>query len=151
MPRVVQSLPGARLAILGEGPQKDELIAQAQALGLADVVRFSGFQQNPWPYLRYADLLVVPSRREAFGNVLLEALALGTPVIAADCPGAIREIYGDHPAVRLVPPENPAALAEAIIGLCKSGPAAPTAMRRMMICWRNSPFEASSINTAPCL
>jgi glycosyltransferase involved in cell wall biosynthesis len=129
MPRVIESLPRARLAIVGSGPRKDELTEQAQALGLAEVVSFRGFQQNPWPYLRYADLLVLPSRREAFGNVLLEALALGTPVVAADCPGAIREIYGDHPAVRLVPPEDPVALAEAIIERCKSGAVAPTGAR----------------------
>jgi len=115
MPRVIERIPGARLAILGEGPLKDELIEQARSLGLADIVSFRGFQQNLWPYLRHADLLVVPSRREAFANVLLEALALGTPVVAADCPGAVRELYADHSAVRLVPPENPATLAEAVI------------------------------------
>jgi glycosyltransferase involved in cell wall biosynthesis len=129
MPRVVQRLPGARLAILGEGPLKDELIEQARALGLADVVSFHGFQQNLWPYLRHADLLVVPSRREAFANVLLEALALGTPVVAADCPGAIRELYGDYSAVRLVPPENPVALAEAVVEHLKAARAAPPCAR----------------------
>jgi glycosyltransferase involved in cell wall biosynthesis len=122
MPRVIERLPRARLAILGEGPLKDKLIEQARTLGLADIVSFRGFQQNPWPYLRHADLVVVPSRREAFANVLLEALALGTPVVAADCPGAIRELYGGHSSVRLVPPEDPVALAEAIVEHSKAAP-----------------------------
>ena len=76
--------------------------------------------------MRHADLLVVPSRREGFGNVLLEGLALGTPAVAADCPGAIREIYGDHPAVHLVPAEDPAALAATIIEKCRMLARAPT-------------------------
>jgi len=78
-------------------------------------VRVPGFQQNPWPYLYHADLFVLPSRREGFGNVLLEALALDTPAVAADCPGAMREIYGGNPAVRLVPAGDATSLAEEIV------------------------------------
>ncbi len=73
-----------------------------------------------WPYLSHADLFVLPSRREAFSNTLLEALALKTPAVAIDCPGAIREIYGSHPEVRLVPAGDCLLLAEAIIDRCKT-------------------------------
>jgi glycosyltransferase involved in cell wall biosynthesis len=120
MPQVVASLPTAQLTILGQGPRKAVLEAQVRRLGLTESVRFPGFQQNPWTYLCHADLFVLPSRREAFSNVLLEALVLETPAVAMDCPGAIREIYGDNPAVRLVPAGDSSALAEAIVAQCQS-------------------------------
>jgi glycosyltransferase involved in cell wall biosynthesis len=120
MPRIAELLPHARLTILGDGPLKSALAGQARGLGLTESVSFVGFQQNPWPYFCHADLLVVPSRRESFGNVLVEALALGTPAIAFDCPGAIGEIYGEHPAVRLVAAENAAGLIDAIIESCSA-------------------------------
>jgi glycosyltransferase involved in cell wall biosynthesis len=120
MPRIADVLPHARLSISGDGPLKSALAGQARGLGLTESVSFVGFQQNPWPYFCHADLLVVPSRRESFGNVLVEALALGTPAIAFDCPGAMREIYGEHPDVRLVAAENSAALIDAIIESCSA-------------------------------
>ena len=113
MPEVVACLPHARLTILGQGPLRAALAEQIQSLGLSGSVSLAGFQQNPWPYLYHADLFVLPSRREGFGNVLLEALALDTPAVAVDCPGAMREIYGGNPAVRLVPAGT--GLAEAIV------------------------------------
>ena len=131
MPKVVEHFPNARLTMLGQGPLQDALAEQAQRLGLEGSVRFLGFQQNPWPFLCHADLFVLPSRREAFSNVLLEALALETPAVAVDCPGALREIYGDNPAVHLVPAGDSAGLAEAIIDRCRparderSNPKAP--------------------------
>ncbi|HEV2992044.1 MAG TPA: glycosyltransferase [Candidatus Angelobacter sp.] len=120
MPKVVECLPDVRLTILGQGPLQNELAEQVKKLGLQESVSFVGFQQNPWPYLCHADLFVLPSRRESFGNVLLEALALETPAVAADCPGAIREIYGSNPSVRLVPAGNSIVLAEAIIERCRA-------------------------------
>ena len=120
MPRVLECLPNARLTILGHGPLMNMLAEQVEKLGLTESVSFSGFQQNPWPYLCHADLFVLPSRRESFSNALLEALALETPAVAIDCPGAIREIYGSNPAVRLVPAGDCLMLAEAIIERCKA-------------------------------
>jgi glycosyltransferase involved in cell wall biosynthesis len=120
MSKVVESLPDVRLAILGEGSLRSALEAQVRRLGLTGSVSFRGFQQNPWPYLRHADLFVLPSRREGFSNVLLEALALETPAVAVDCPSAIREIYGDNPAVLLVPAGDSTSLAEAIVERCRA-------------------------------
>ncbi len=120
MPRVLECLPNARLTILGHGPLMNMLATQVEKLGLTESVSFPGFQQNPWPYLCHADLFVLPSRREAFSMALLEALALETPAVAIDCPGAIREIYGSNPAVRLVPAGDSLMLAEAIIERCKA-------------------------------
>jgi glycosyltransferase involved in cell wall biosynthesis len=112
---VRKAIPGARLAILGEGPLESDLKHQAAELGLADAVNFAGFLANPWPYVKYADLFVLASRFEGLPNALLEAVALGVPVVATDCPGGLREIQQSAPQMVLVPPENPGALAEAMI------------------------------------
>ncbi|HEV3038006.1 MAG TPA: glycosyltransferase [Candidatus Angelobacter sp.] len=120
MPKVIECFPNARLTILGQGPLQSALAEQVQQLGLAKSTNLPGFQQNPWPYICHADLFVLPSRRESFCNVLLEALALETPAVAVDCPGAIQEIYGNNPAVRLVPAGDSMVLAEAIIEKCSA-------------------------------
>lgn len=118
MPMILKQFPNARLAILGEGPLRAQLTERAQKLGLAETVSFMGFQQNPWRYLKHADLFVLPSRYEGLPNILLEALALGTPVVASDCPGAIREVQDSGTDIVLVPPEDPSGLAEAIVSVC---------------------------------
>ena len=118
MPTVLQSLPNARLIILGEGPRQRELTEQSKRLGLAEAVCFLGFQQNPWRYFRHADVFVLSSRHDGLPNALLEAVALGTPVVATDCPGGIREVQDGSIGMVLVPPEDSLALAEAIVSVC---------------------------------
>jgi glycosyltransferase involved in cell wall biosynthesis len=120
MPAVVERFPDAQLFILGEGPLETELKKQAQNLGLKEKVVFLGFQANPWLYLKHANAFILPSRYEGLPNVLLEALALGTRVVVSDCPGGIQEIRESVGNMAVVPPENPAALAEAIITVCGS-------------------------------
>jgi len=115
MPAIIQSFPSVRLAVLGEGPQESELKAQAARLGVVEHVDFMGFRQNPWPYIKHADLFVLASRFEGLPNAMLEALALGTPVVATDCSGGIREIPRSAGRITLVPPDSPNALAEGII------------------------------------
>jgi len=118
MPSVLEHFPQARLTLLGEGPLAAALNAQSRQLGLSEVVDFPGFQHNPWRYFRHADLFVLPSRYEGLPNALLEALAVGTPVVATDCPGGLREIQACCKQIVLVPPEDPRALAEAIVKAC---------------------------------
>jgi glycosyltransferase involved in cell wall biosynthesis len=125
--RARQSLPTADLAILGEGPLQAELKALRDRLGLGEVVRFAGFQPNPYPYFQHADLLVLASRYEGLPNVILEALALGTPVVATDCTGGVRELLAPlgAEAGRLAPPEDPERLAEVLIAACAARRNAP--------------------------
>jgi len=105
----------ARLTVLGDGPLAAALGEQRDRLGLRDSVHFAGFLPNPHPYVKYADLFVMPSRVEGMPNAVLEALALEKPVVATDCVAAMREIAEANRRLRLVSSENPAALAEGAV------------------------------------
>src|SRR5699024_4734412 len=79
----------SQLIILGEGELEAALKAQARDLNIADHVHFIGFQDNPYAYFKRADLFALSSLTEGFGHVLVEALAVGTPVVSTNCePGA---------------------------------------------------------------
>ncbi|MEJ7596863.1 MAG: glycosyltransferase [Kofleriaceae bacterium] len=106
--------PGLHLTIIGEGPDRVALEAQAIQLGLADVVTFTGFSSNPIPQVRAADLFVLSSRYEGFPNAALEALACGTPVVLTDCPGANSEIVIGGMNGRLAPSIDATAFADAM-------------------------------------
>ncbi len=104
----------ARLIILGEGELAAALADQAAALAVSDAIHFAGFQINPLPWIRHAGALVLCSRYEGLGNVLIEALACGTPVIATDCPWGPAEILQDGRLGCLVPVGDAQALARAM-------------------------------------
>jgi glycosyltransferase involved in cell wall biosynthesis len=106
--------PPARLLLLGEGELRPELERLVQSLGLAGRVRFAGFQANPLPWIREAHALVLSSRYEGLGNVLVEALGCGTAVVSTDCPHGPREILEDGRHGALVPVGDAAALAAAM-------------------------------------
>src|SRR5579859_974306 len=118
-PQVLRAIPGARLSILGEGPLEAELRALAAALNVDRAIDFRGFHPNPFPYIQHADLFVLASRFEGMPNVVLEALALETPVVATDSPGGIREISRSGAPITLVASESPEALACGIISVLK--------------------------------
>jgi glycosyltransferase involved in cell wall biosynthesis len=103
-----------RLVILGEGGDRSSLESLTENLGISKDVDLPGFHKNPFPFLSRADLFVLSSRWEGFGLVLVEALALGVPVVSTDCPSGPREILEDGRYGPLVPIEDPAALAKAI-------------------------------------
>jgi glycosyltransferase involved in cell wall biosynthesis len=103
-----------KLVILGVGPLEKQLKALTAELGVKDRTLFPGFVPNPSAYLAAASVFVLPSRWEGFSNVLAEALAMGTPVVASDCPGSPREVLEDGRLGRLVPVGKSRALAEAI-------------------------------------
>jgi glycosyltransferase involved in cell wall biosynthesis len=102
------------LVVLGEGPERGSLEGLALKLGVADRVRFAGQVDNPFAILSRATAFVLSSRREGFGNVMIEAMACGIPVVATDCPFGPRMNLRGGDAGLLVPPENPAALARGI-------------------------------------
>jgi len=104
----------ARLMILGAGPMRQELEALAGSLGIAKHVEFLGFVENPLPYMREADAFVLSSRSEGFGNVLVEALGCGTPIVSTNCPHGPAAILAHGEYGILVPPQDPAALAEGL-------------------------------------
>jgi glycosyltransferase involved in cell wall biosynthesis len=83
------------LVLLGEGTERSHLESMARELGIASQVVMPGFVANPWQWMARAALFVLPSRWEGFGSVLVEAMACGTPVVAADCEYGPREILSD--------------------------------------------------------
>ncbi len=104
-----------RLLVLGDGPLRLGLERQGKALGLGEVVEFVGFSPNPAAFLARARLFVLSSRWEGSPNALTEALALGCPVVATDCPHGPRELLQDGTLGCLVPVGAAHAMAEAIL------------------------------------
>ena len=92
----------AKLLLIGEGPLKGETEALVKTLKLTDKVLFHNPVQNPYPYIKSAKVLVLSSDYEGLGLVLLEALALGVPVISTDCPHGPKEIFENYNPENLV-------------------------------------------------
>jgi glycosyltransferase involved in cell wall biosynthesis len=104
-----------RLVIVGEGNQRAHLERLGCDLGIDDKLLFPGALDNPYAVLAGASLHVLSSRWEGYPNVLLEALALGVPVVATDCPHGPRELLEGGRYGRLVPVGDANALASAMI------------------------------------
>ncbi|HET8627696.1 MAG TPA: glycosyltransferase [Thermomicrobiales bacterium] len=105
--------PGVRYALFGDGPLRSELEAQVERLGLAGRVVFFGFQHRVAECLAACDLLVSSSEVEGLSNAIMEAMALGVPVVGTDIPGT-RELVAHGTTGYLVPPGDAPALAAAI-------------------------------------
>ena len=119
----------ARLIILGEGSLRPRLEGLARELAITDSVAFEGFVVNPWAYLSRAAVFVLSSVHEGFGNVIVEALTLGTPVVSTDCPSGPAEILQHGLYGSLVPVRAPHQLAVAI-GQALETPLARSLMQR---------------------
>lgn len=107
-------LQEATLCILGEGELRSDLEQCIAEHGLQGRVLLPGFRLDTGPWYRQADLFVLSSRHEGFGNVIVEALEQGVPVVSTDCPSGPREILCDGKYGRLVPVEDIDAMAEAM-------------------------------------
>jgi len=104
-----------RLIVLGEGSQREMLETRAQALGVAADVLFPGWVDNPYAWMSRAALFVLSSEWEGLGNVLIEAMACGCPVVSTDCPHGPREILEGGRFGPLVPVHDADALSRAIV------------------------------------
>ncbi len=109
----------AHLWLVGEGPARAQLKALTASLGLSERVQLMGWLPDPFPVLAKADLFVLSSRFEGFGNVLVEALACGVPCVSTDCPSGPSEILCGGEFGRLVPTQDPQALAQAMAATLK--------------------------------
>lgn len=105
----------SRLLIAGEGPERPRLEQLIGSLGLARYVDLLGYRRNLASYLKAATAFVLSSRHEAFGNVLVEALAAGTTVVSTDCPFGPREILDGGRYGILVKPDDHDALADGML------------------------------------
>ncbi|HEY3374717.1 MAG TPA: glycosyltransferase family 4 protein [Candidatus Aquicultor sp.] len=116
MKRIVEMQPDVHLILMGDGPLHDELVKQANELGIADNVSFLGFVDEPGRYMAGLDIFVLPSVNEPFGIVVLEAMALGLPVVATNA-GGVPDIIDDGINGLLAASNDAASLAGAVLRL----------------------------------
>jgi glycosyltransferase involved in cell wall biosynthesis len=118
LPRLSAAVPGARLLLIGDGPERAGLTALAARLGVGDRVTITGATADVGAYLAAADVFAAPSRNEGMGRALVEAMALGLPVVGAAV-GGIPAVVVDGVCGRLVASGDAAALAEALGDLAR--------------------------------
>jgi glycosyltransferase involved in cell wall biosynthesis len=111
---LLKKLRPARLMILGEGSERNSLEDMVKALGLEQDVWMPGFVDNPYAYMKHADVFAMSSLFEGLPTVLIEAMAVGTPVVSTDCKSGPREIFTAAQYGTLVPIQNPQSLADAL-------------------------------------
>jgi glycosyltransferase involved in cell wall biosynthesis len=116
LPAVAAAVPSARVLLVGDGPERAALQAQAAACGVGQRLHVTGATAEIARALAACDVLAAPSRNEGMGRALVEAMALGVPVVAAAV-GGIPAVVGDREGGRLVPAGDDAALAEALVEL----------------------------------
>ena len=107
------------LVILGRGPEEQALKHLARKMDLSEHVLFMGFKQNPYKYMKKASIFVLSSLQEGFGNVIVEAMAVGCPVVATDCPTGPGEIITHMKNGMLVKVDDEKDLARAIATILK--------------------------------
>ena len=112
--------PDLSLVLVGDGPDREEIKSQIQAIGLGDAIVLAGWQDNVAAFMARAQVFVMSSRYEGWPNVLVEAMACGCPVVATDCDTGPREILGNNEYGLLVPVDKSEALAQAVEKLLSS-------------------------------
>jgi len=116
LPAVVAQIPSARVLLVGDGAERAHLGAIAASMGVAERLQMTGETTDVASYLAAADVVAVPSRNEGMGRVIVEAMALGLPVVATAV-GGIPDVVTDGECGRLVEPEYVDALAAALVDL----------------------------------
>ena len=127
----------ARLMLLGDGTQRSALQSRIQASPYHDDILLLGYRKNPYKYMKHASLFVLSSSWEGFGNVLVEAMATGTPVVSTDCPHGPREILDDGRYGPLVPIQDACALATAVLETLRD-PLPQTALKQAVERFRDT-------------
>lgn len=125
-PRIVEALPGARILLAGDGPQRPEVESVLAEVGAAEHVKLLGDRRDIPDLLASMDLLVLPSMNEGFANAALEGMSTGLPVVVSDA-GGNPEVVDDGRTGLVVPKGDPDALAAAIVRICSD----PDRARRM--------------------
>lgn len=120
LPIVVARHPGAKLAIMGDGPLREPLLQRARALGVEYAVRFLGEHADPAAALRSGSVFVLPSWAESFPYVILEAMSASLPIVSTDV-GGISEAITDGMSGLLVPARDHRALAGALVAVLDHG------------------------------
>jgi len=113
-PHVLREVPGAKLNLLGEGHEMPSLRMQASSLGITESVRFAGARQDVRQFLERSSVFVLPSREEGLSIALLEAMALGIPVVVSDIPGNATLVKPNETG-QSIDADSPQALARAIV------------------------------------
>lgn len=116
LPALAAAVPSSRVLLVGDGPERIALETQATALRVGERVQITGATADIARCLAACDVLAAPSRNEGMGRVLVEAMALGVPVVATDV-GGIPAVVGEGECGRLVPSGDVGALAEALVEL----------------------------------
>ena len=101
--RIVRDKINSKLIIIGDGELKEDIQKLSVELNVDKDVVMTGFQENPFAYILKGDVFVLSSFHEGFGNVIVESMALGIPVISSNCPSGPREIITDGENGFLVP------------------------------------------------
>ena len=120
--RRVRNSRSARLMILGEGPDRSRIESVVREQGLTADVALAGFEHNPYRVMSRSAVFAMSSAWEGFGVVLVEALALGLPIVSTDCTYGPAEILCDGKYGALVPVGDHEAMAQALLGAL-DGPA----------------------------
>jgi glycosyltransferase involved in cell wall biosynthesis len=116
VPHVLDAHPHAEFIVAGDGPLAPQLASRAQSRGVTHRLTFIGRSDDVPALLRSSDIFVLPSRSEALPNAVIEAMAAGLPVVASRV-GGIPELISPGVNGTLVPPDDPQALAAAIVDL----------------------------------
>jgi len=131
------------LTIVGSGSCEEALRARVQALGLESQIEFAGFLADPTEQIRSADVFVLMTEYEGFGNVIVEALACGTPVVVSDVPYGPRFILDSVPGATLVKSDSAKELADTILATLRKG--GPTEREREAARARAEAFSVEAV------
>ena len=119
--RRVRQQRRCKLIILGKGPKKEDMKKIARRHGVWRYIDMPGFKSNPYKYMKQSDIFVLSSKWEGFGNVIVEAMAQGTPIVSTNCEGGVSEILEDGKWGKLVPVNSIDRFASEILNTLESG------------------------------